>query len=262
MGLGCAVCKKRGFASPGNLLCLLLSLPTKKTNSWSSLAALGGRCGITSGGERHENFVQNTNKPPLSVDFLLSYMVALERAGVGITVLHSKVAGGWLCVQVLALPVYIVNRLQEKLVGHRGADTVALREAPSVLVEAFRALELYVCRKSLEYHCWRPLVDSVWLCFGLQCGLTMHCTQRFLQSTFVVPVSWFARGKRRSTGGEEVTRFIVPRFSLSEEDWLGLGSDAWRNVSPRSTLSRTTGCATWLTSSTSLQASRQMLPSS
>ena len=38
------------------------------------------------------------------------------------------------------LPVHIVNRLQEKLVGRRGVDTVALEEDLAVPVEAVKAL--------------------------------------------------------------------------------------------------------------------------
>ena len=174
-------------------------------------------------------------------------------------------AARWLAaqfrVQVRALPQHIMNRLQEKQVERRGADTVALREAPLVLVEAIRALEMYVCRKSSEY----PLLAA----FGWQCLVKLWASMRFDDALHTTPSSIELRGDgflacvcqskvdRRRRG----SRFIVPRFGLLKKTGLDLGLMPGEAQSPRSTSSQTTGLTTWLTS-TSLQASRQLLPSS
>ena len=112
----------------------------------------------------------------------------------------------------------------------RGADTVALREAPLVPVEAIRALEMYVCRKSSEY----PLLAA----FGWQCLVMPWASMRFDDALHTTPSSidlrgdrllacaWQSKVDRRRRG----SRFIVPRVSLSEEDWLESGFDAWRSA--------------------------------
>ena len=114
--------------------------PAVFDDSEGQLLELGGGAWRTLRGhvrrwERYENFVHGTDKPFFDVDLLLSYLVALESAGVGVSVLPAftstvKWIAGRLRVQAPVLPVHIVNRLQEKLVERRGVDTVATKEAP------------------------------------------------------------------------------------------------------------------------------------
>ena len=184
--------------------------------------------------ERYHTSIGN-HPHPFTTEPLLAYLLQMERATCGPTVIPSFCAtvrwlSGRLRVPAPDLPSHFVSRLQERLLERRGVETRDIKEAPALDVEHVRALENLVIECSAtnvfkSTFAWKCLVMT-WASMRFDDALHTCPSTVYLRDEGLHLTAWQTKVDRVRRG----TRYAVPKASLGQEDWVTTGYGCWFTV--------------------------------
>ena len=203
---------------------------------------------------------------PLTTEPILTYLLQMERATCGPTVVPSYCStvrwlSGRLRVPAPDLPSHIVSRLQERLLERRGVETRDIKEAPALDVEHVRALENLVIECSAT-----NVFKST---FAWQCLVMTWASMRFDNALHTCPstvclrdeglhlTAWQTKVDRVRCG----TTYAVPKTNSGQEDWVTTRHECWIKVGTDEHRA-SDHCTTWATSAASTPTSTPTTSSS